>query len=546
MTYRWRAEGLGLRSLGARASSPQATVCERPGVSGRPDHDRGGLEARAPRAVWALCIALIALMAAVLPQLYFLWHTPPGYHNTGILVLNEDAPQYLAAIRQGMLGHLLYTDQFTTLPVPPILMYPLYMLIGWLFSPLQWSEVAVFNLLHIVYALALVWALWPFARTFAPAHALSAYALALFGGSLALIPIVLGDSLALLPFLKPELGTMQALLLLPHEAAGLACQALILVLYQRGRSTRHYLGLVGLIGLLALSYPFNLPLMLGVIGGDALLQARDDGRITPHTLVVGGIVGLFLTVPLYYWHVFHALPYWRSSEFLHLPIPAAHVLFWVYGPIALLAAPRLRDRRSRLLLLWIVIAVVLIASGLAQPLRMLAGLGLPCAVLAATQIGRVRSAFVRRWTPVALSLSGLLLPVLFIGLVAQNARNGRFFHPASVDAVCRYLDGHTTARDVVLADYEVSNILVGVAPAHVVAGHGFETFDYEGATAAQAWYPLASVTVRRLIEDRYRVTYVVVDRSRKLLVRQIGHTPRYHLVYANDTYQVYTLRATNV
>jgi len=139
-------------------------------VIGSRKENAGASRQRHPfAAVWLLALTALGSTAASL--IYGFRQTPPGDSYHGFIMLSEDGSQYLAAIRQGAQGLLLFHDQFTTRPVPPIFMYPLYMWAGRLFAPLQLAPAIVFDILHVAAAIGLVAAIWVFARTFAPRNA---------------------------------------------------------------------------------------------------------------------------------------------------------------------------------------------------------------------------------------------------------------------------------------------------------------------------------------------------------------------------------------
>lgn len=504
--------------------------------------DDTGPAGRAYRGVAALLLALAAVASAAGALIAGFWQTPSGYSYHGFIMLSEDGSQYLAAIRQGAQGYLLYHDQFTTQPAPAIFMYPFYMIGGRLLAPLHLSSPVAFGVLHVVAAFSLVAALWVFACTFAPRHALTAYALMLFGGSLAVIPIALSAGRALLPYLTSELGTIQALLFSVHECAGLAVQALAVVAYHRLRGWRRAAALLTGLAILGCAYPFNLPIVLGAMVLDTLWTAVERRRVSRDDLLLLGLVAPLISLfPAYYWFLFHDIPYWRASTFLHLDIAQPAVLLWTFGALALLALPRLRARSSRLLVLWLVVAVVFMLSRVAQPPRVLAGLWLPLAVLAAETLGQLRPRVARLALVCGLSASGLLMPFFLSSVVAQNTGRFPIVQPVAVDGVGRYLARHTTTNDVVMADFLVSNMLVGDAPMRVVAGHAFQTLDLATAGPAQERYPMASPLERRAIERRYGVTYVVVDRTNRELLARLAADARYRLRYANSGYRLYAV-----
>ena len=79
-----------------------------------------------------------------------------------------------------MEGHLLYTNQYTSLRVSSVLMYPLYTAAGLLLRPTHLPPVAAYHLLHLLAALALLAALWRCCGALLPARRVTAFALAVF------------------------------------------------------------------------------------------------------------------------------------------------------------------------------------------------------------------------------------------------------------------------------------------------------------------------------------------------------------------------------
>jgi hypothetical protein len=135
----------------------------------------------------------------------------------------------------------------------------------------------------------------------------------------------------------------------------------------------------------------------------------------------------------------------------------------------------------------------------------------------------------------------MLLPLLFIVVVRVNA--GRIFMPAAISRIGAYLAPRTTEHDVILASYDVSNLLVGLTPARVVAGHGSQTVDLQSAAPVVREYFTWSRTRRIQVENRYGVTYVVVSLSQNAgLARDMAADARYACVYPTADYAVFRRR----
>jgi len=68
-------------------------------------------------------LTALAIVLAALPYIAGFLFAPHGAVFLGALNNLGDTGQYLAALRQGAAGHLLYANQYTSLRAAPILMY---------------------------------------------------------------------------------------------------------------------------------------------------------------------------------------------------------------------------------------------------------------------------------------------------------------------------------------------------------------------------------------------------------------------------------------
>jgi len=80
-------------------------------------------------------IIFLVLFITHFPTLYALINTPSGYMFTGNNAWFDpwDLNVYVAAIKWGQQGHFLLKNLYTTQPLPPALMYPLYAGVGFMF-----------------------------------------------------------------------------------------------------------------------------------------------------------------------------------------------------------------------------------------------------------------------------------------------------------------------------------------------------------------------------------------------------------------------------
>ncbi len=328
-----------------------------------------------------LSVAVLVLCA--LPYAAGFLAAPRGSVFPGALNNLGDTGQYLAAIRQGAEGHLLYVNRYTSTTVAPALIYPLYTAAGLLAAPLRLSPLVIYLALHAVAPLALLVALWRLCRVAVPAQPQLAFAVALLGGGL-YFPVLLLSGMMSLPFAPavltaPELSLFATLLISPHGALGLAAELWAFasyMLWRRHGLARHltHLAVAGLA--LGLCYPFGVAVLLAVVGVDAALRYILPDRRLPATKVVWQepatqvaqgidapqdtsvsvlchatkvagrtydsrlILALLPTLglALYYAALFHAPP-WGASNMVHLPPPDIAVLAAAFGPLLLAALP---------------------------------------------------------------------------------------------------------------------------------------------------------------------------------------------------------------
>ena len=483
-------------------------------------------------------LAAVALALAVLPYAAGYLAAPRGMIFLGALNNLGDTGQYLAALRQGTEGHLLYVNQYTSLRVAPVLIYPLYTATGLLLAPLHLTAPALYQLLHLLVAGALLAALWRFCRTVVPGKPVLAYAVALFGGGLYL-PALLLSGLVRLPFAPveltaPELSLFATLLISPHGAVGLAAELWALAGYVRWRrdgQARHLAVLSGSGLVLGLSYPFGLPVLLTVIVVDAVASHARPAAHAPQGRRMAGEALLALSllpalaVALYYAVLFHHDPLWGSSNMLRLPPPSISVLAAAFGPLLALGllpliahfGLRLRSHgkslglshSTRLVATWAIVNGLLLLAPLPQSERLLSGWSVPLAILAAAVLGRMGRQVARRWA-VALALSNVVLALLYF-MVAVAGSNPAYYERADEAAAVAWLAANAGPDDVVMASAGSGNLIVSAARCRVVVGQNFETFNWGQAQRdVQRYYARSTPAAERMtILHRDRVTLVL-------------------------------------
>jgi len=420
------------------------------GAGDRAPRESGGEGASGAPSVLAL--SALALLLAALPYIAGFLAARRGEVFLGALNNLGDTGQYLAALRQGMGGQLLYVNQYTSVRVAPALIYPLYTAFGFLCAPLHVSPLAVYTLLRAIAAVALLAALRGLCRAVCPTRAVLPFALALFGGGL-YVPVLLLSPLVRLPFAPvaltaPEFSLFAMLLNSPHGTLGLAAELWGLTGYLRWRRERDPRGgaMLAAGGLaLGLCYPFGLAVLLPVVGVDSVLAFFGERRRpTPGADAIRGerrrrpsgadvMLPALALLPafglaLYYAALFRYDPHWGASGMLRLPPPSVPVLAAAFGPLVALALPivwrQARPRSPggtsglRLMTVWAIVTPLLLLLPVPQSERLLSGWSVALALLGAASLGRLgarRARRARRYV-LLLSLSNVMLALLYLAV----------------------------------------------------------------------------------------------------------------------------------
>ncbi len=509
-----------------------------------------------------LSVAVLALCA--LPYAAGFLAAPRGSVFLGALNNLGDTGQYLAAIRQGTEGRLLYVNDYTSTAVAPALIYPLYTMAGLLAAPLRLSPLVIYLALHAVAALALLVALWRLCRVAVSAQPRLAFAVALLGGGL-YFPVLLLSGMISLPFAPvvltaPELSLFATLLISPHGALGLAAELWAFASYMLWRHhglarDLTHLAVAGLA--LGLCYPFGVAVLLAVVGVDAALRYILPDRRLPVTWVKGHapdsrlILALLPTLglALYYAALFHAPP-WGASNMVHLPPPDIAVLAAAFGPLLLAALPAVLATRpatvsalpARVIVVWAVVNPLLLLAPLPQAGRLVSGWSVALALLAAVTLGGMRQAGARRAVG-ALALSNVMLALFYLA-VTWRAANPAYYAPMDETAAVQWLAAHAGPTDVVMASAGSGNLVVSMARCRVVVGQNFETFDWARAQRdAHDFYDTMTAPLSRAaIVRRQHVTLVMAGPYERALGGFNPGGPGYRLVYAGRTVRVYAVR----
>ncbi|MFH1967261.1 MAG: hypothetical protein ABIJ03_02020 [Patescibacteria group bacterium] len=448
-------------------------------------------------------VILLIIVSQQLPNLYAWVKTPTDRLYTGQASWFDpwDVNVYLAAIKNGQMGHFLLANRYTTILSSPSLFYPLYALLG-LVLPLPTS--LVFHLTAIVTGAVLLVCLYSWLKQFVNSKSLSLLGLAICGlggglGWLASSNLAPAD-LYITSF------TFQSALQRPHEALGILLYFSGLInLYwylDVSRLPKHFwASLISWLGLV-LFYPYYLLLLMVVFPLLAFLKhERPTGLTKPKVAQLTANLGLknkpvllktfwvrwgsilittSIATLIYYWHL-------RQTGFSSvatqvLSKPNLEQLLLGYGVFILFFAvwyclPRkkITSRHLPFLITWVVSCLVLSLLPLGIARFFLRGLFFPLTVILLLALKSITDQVTQKLVVIFFVMlflaSRVLVFAMRIDVVTQN--NPWVYLPADLQQVISTIDQDSGGG--VLAPYEVANYLPSVTHQSVFYGHTLQT-----------------------------------------------------------------------
>lgn len=488
---------------------------------------------------WSAAIILISS----LPYLYGWWLSTPQMQFSGFFIGVEDANSYLAKMRQGAEGGWLFHLPYTPEPHDGAYLFAFHLLLGKLARLGSIPLPLMYHLARVIFGLGLLLTLYHFISYFVSEVGLRRLAFFLAAGGSGLGWLVIGLQLAPklglpLDFYVPEAFIFLVLYHLPHLALAetLLFWAILWTLqsWQTGRWLPVFGAGAALIGV-ALITAFYVGVFAIVLGVTALILTLSRRSIRTTRVYWAQLITatvLPLPVLLYDAYIFTTNPVlgvWNQQNLILSPEPWHYLL--AYGPLLLLAGYGLKwlwsqlvaetkasDNFARckilLLLGWCLVFPVLVYLPFNLQRRLVVGVQLPLAILAAYGVLRLTQALRPAWqraarTGIILFFSLTNLFLLLGGLASVGLRQPPIFHPASQLEAMHWLDQRANG-EVVLAIYATGNVLPAYANVRAFVGHGPETlYSEEKRAQAQQFFAAATSDAWRtsLLRD-YQVRYI--------------------------------------
>jgi hypothetical protein len=349
-----------------------------------------------------LTVVLIAALTVSLansPYLLAYALAPPDMEFSGAVVNFEDSYGYLAKMRQGSEGRLLYQIPFTSEDHEGAFVGGFFLALGWICALTRLPVMWMWHLSRIVFGFLLLLTSYLFIAFFLKdrTQRLVCFLLVCYSAGSGWIVLLTGRSNILGPGLidlaMPEAHIFFTIVTFPHFALGATLLLVIFMLALLFYQTRRfrYAVLAGLAGfMMGIVHPYNMLIVAGTLGGWLLVKLWDERRLPAYETLGTVVMGMMALPPfVYYLYVFSTNPAfsaWAAQSGSPSPHPAHYLIG--YGPFLLLAVPaivpiaRRTDTERTLPFLWVLVVALLVYAPLKQQRRMVEGVHIPLSVLA--------------------------------------------------------------------------------------------------------------------------------------------------------------------
>ena len=251
---------------------------------------------------WLLVVSLVLLLLTLLPLATAAAVTPPGHVFGGFVYEARDGDSYVAKTMEGVEGHLVYHDPYTSERQPPSFILTPYLLIGQLDRVFGLPVPLLLHLVSLVLAASLLAAVYLLvAEVFADAgRRRLAFLLTVLGGGLGFLAIghaeILGYHYVSLDIAVSGSTGIDSMNLAPHillASLGSTWAAILWVRHRRHPTTARALGGLAWILLISTAYP-QLAAMWAVVGVVAwAFRPSRSSLVMAATWIAGAIPYVF-------------------------------------------------------------------------------------------------------------------------------------------------------------------------------------------------------------------------------------------------------------
>jgi hypothetical protein len=519
---------------------------------------------------WLYLWAAVLIVLTLIPVAVAAAVTPAGHIFSGWVLEARDEVSYIGKATQGLQGHWLYHDPYTSEAQPPSLIYLPYILLGQLDRPFGIPLSIVLHIARVCLTVALLWAVYGIsAEVFTAVRGRRlAFALVMLGGGLGLFGSVDVAGYHLVSLDRKVSGTagLETVSVGPHivlACLSLAWLALIWIRHSQAPRRRDLMATLVWTAALSCAYPQQaamwaaLAVLMWVVWprrGPALLALAAGVGALPYVVYGQYLKG---TNPIF--------AAWPPQSDIDVGDPLAYLLWGhlVMLPFVVIAVVplvgRLREREVsggeatlRLMAGWVVVSAVLMyLPGLPHILqRVYYGSFIPFGILAVAGLMRVAEGATRRrqrrlrLAVLAMMVVALATVVESISIPVQHLDDQALDFPRDEATVLDKLRADAPGGGrLVMSSFRSGLYVPALSGQDAYVGFPFETLDLEAKQReAERFYTRPGAAAEA---ERLNINYVLWGRfERDFGGPDPGLTnPGWQLAYSSGEARLYRTNA---
>lgn len=400
----------------------------------------------------------------------------------------EDGNSYIAKMLSGSTGDWLFRTPYSAYPQTGFFAFFPYLFLGKLAAApdLHTQLIALFHIFRWLGIIFLVFEIYAFASAFTDSKNIKrlVVVLATIGGGLGWLGVFLTSRLPL-DFYSPEAFGFLSILGLPHLlfARGFLLKSIRSDIIRDQNSkplnSRVRSGIYLLLS--GVFQPLNIPLGWLIVLSWRIFKWVKQKESVVKDLLRETFWLIVIPLPLFLYNAYMFLfdPYlssWEGQNIINSPPPIDFLMAYLIGFLSCLWVVIKKKKifsNQSFLLTWILLLPVLAYLPINLQRRLTDGYWVVLALFIAAIISEIRKPVMRMLAIFFMTISSIFLMVT--STVSMKNVSPPLYHDRNLVAAFLEIDKAGQPKDVVLAPYEISNILPAYIPMRVVNGHGPES-----------------------------------------------------------------------
>lgn len=477
-----------------------------------------------------------------------------SFQFSGFLFGVEDGNSYIAKMLSGSAGDWLFRTPYSAYPQNGFLAFLPYYLLGKLaHTPeLHLQLISIFQIFRWVGILFLITETYRFAKIFIPSSNLAKIAVIIssVGGGLGWLVILFYGRLPL-EFYSPEAFGFLSIFGLPHLlfARGLMLRAFRMLLqpgidiFQLDRrvSAGIYLLLAGFF------QPLIIPLAWMIIFAWKLAEFLKFRKILLMVTIKENLFFFLIPFPFFAYNTYMFIfdPYlsaWEGQNIIKSPPPIDFL--WAYGIgflclVFVMWKWRSEIQRKIFLLSWAILLPVLVYFPINLQRRLSDGYWVILSIFISIIIGKIKKP---TWRNLVIVFTCLSTIFLYSGsLLSVTNLHQPIYQPLSVIETVQAIGEDCEKKDVVLAPYDISNVLPAYIPVRVITGHGPESKNLDQIQKfVTQFFDQENLSSNDQFLKQFWVRYIIFPKSYEIDSESWWYRNS-ELLFENNDYRVFKL-----